>query len=256
MSIEKRLIPSILIKDGDLVKTRKFRKPQYIGDPINTARIFNESEVDELVVFDINSSTKNFSINFDLIRDLASECFMPLTYGGGVNSLDDFDQLFNLGVEKISVGSLLHDDPKVVENAIHKYGAQSVVACVDIYKSFMKRSWQVSYRNNTRRSSLSLDQVLHRVTQIGVGEVIINNISADGTWSGFDAFIFSAIANKLHCPVVALGGGSSFKDAINFLTKTNVSASAFGSLSVYQQKDAGVLVSFPNYIERKALWKT
>ena len=254
--MEKRIIPSILLDKGLLVKTTRFKKPRYIGDPINTARIFNECEVDELVALDISASRNRQGIDFELIQKLASECFMPLTYGGGVRTLSDFDRLFMMGVEKVAVNSLYHENPDVLIDAIEIYGAQSIVVSIDIYRAWFGKRWKVSYENHSKRTGRGLNEVIRHLNQFGLGEVIVNNISDDGTWCGFDKQVFSTIAAELDCPIVALGGGASVIDALDLLRSTPVSAAALGSVAVYQQKGAGVLVSFPNYEERNDLWKS
>lgn len=242
-------MPALLLRGHGLVKTVKFKNDIYIGDVINAVRIFNQMEVDELILFDIDASSKETGIQFDRIEQVVSECFMPLCYGGGVKTLDDFRRLFRMGVEKVAVSSLIFEAPAEIRQAVSIFGGQSVVAVLDVKKSFFSKHYQLTKHNGHRRVSMSLEEALMLLKDIGIGEIIINNIDRDGTWAGFDHELVRAVSAAVHVPVVALGGAGSLEHIRDVVSDGQASAVALGSMAVFQSKGMGVLIKFPKIRE-------
>ncbi len=246
MSI-KRLIP-ILLTDGEsLIKTKQFKNPKYIGDPINAIKIFNDKEVDELALIDILATKENRSPNFDLIQQITNECFMPLMYGGGVRTLSDFETLFRMGVEKVLVNRLLFDNPKVVTQAIDIFGSQSIVASLDLKKTFWTKDLKpYNYVKDKYIEFNSLDSILKFLEiDLKVGELFINFVDKEGTWLGLDLNLIQLIRSKTKLPLIVSGGAKSLDDIQQVFLNTNVDAIGIGAMSVYQGKDKGVLINFP-----------
>ncbi len=241
----KRIIPCLLYDGVGLVKTIKFKNPSYIGDPINAIKIYNEKEVDELIVIDINASKQKRKPNFDKIADMASEAFMPFAYGGGVKTFDDFVSLYKIGIEKIIVNSLIQENPEIIKKVIEHYGSQAVIACIDFKKIMFSGIIPYSYIGNKIKMSL-IDYANYLTTDIGVGELMLQSIDKDGTWEGFDDEIISTILNSVEIPVIACGGCGSIEDLKTVLYKTNANAAAIGSMAVYSKKGMGVLINFPD----------
>lgn len=239
----KRIMPCLLYDGHGLVKTVQFKNPQYIGDPLNAIRIYNEKEVDELVILDIRASKQGRSPDFDLIRSCASECFMPLSYGGGVASLAHFGSLYRIGVEKVIVNTLCFTNPGIVAQATKKYGSTSVVGAVDYKKAFLQGNRVVAPRRSPRRALL--DHCRFMVEELGVGELLVYSVDRDGTWTGFDIDTVRAVVDAVAVPVIASGGAGSIGDIRQLFRETNVNAAALGSMAVYQRKGMGVLINFP-----------
>ncbi len=241
----KRIIPCLLYNGSGLVKTVKFKNPSYIGDPINAIKIYNEKEVDELMVIDINATKEKRKPNFNKIADMASEAFMPFSYGGGVKTFDDFNNLYKLGVEKVIVNSLIQENPDVIKKVIENYGSQAIVACIDFKKSFFGGMQPYSYIGNKIKLSL-VDYAKYLSNDIGVGELMLYSVDNDGTWEGYDNVITSTILNAVDVPVIACGGCGNIYHLKEVLYKTNANAAAIGSMAVYSKKGMGVLINFPN----------
>ena len=241
----KRIIPCLLYDGSGLVKTVRFKNPSYVGDPINAIKIYNDKEVDELILIDINASKQKRKPNFDKIADMASEAFMPFAYGGGVKTYDDFAQLYTLGIEKIVVNSLIQENPDVIKNVVAHYGAQSVVACIDFKKSMFGAKVPYSYLGNKIKRTL-LDYAKYLEKEIGVGELMLYSADNDGMWEGYDYETTSLILNSVDVPVIACGGCGSVDDLKKILYTTNANAAAIGSMAVYSKQGMGVLINFPN----------
>ncbi len=240
----KRIIPCLLYDGSGLVKTVKFKNPSYIGDPINAIKIYNEKEVDELILIDINASKQKRKINFDKITDLASEAFMPFAYGGGVKTYNDFATLYKIGVEKVIVNSLIQEDPDVIKKVISHYGAQAVVACIDIKKPMFGVKSPYSYFGNKIKYTLK-EYSKYLETDIGVGELMIQSVDNDGTWEGYDDESIEEVINTVSIPIIACGGCGNIDHLKKVLYHTNANAAAIGSMAVYSKKGMGVLINFP-----------
>ena len=240
----KRVMPCLLLDGRALVKTVRYKNPKYIGDPINAIRIFNEKEVDELIMLDISASRQKRSPSFDFLRDCASECFMPFAYGGGVASLDDFARLYKLGVEKVIVNTLCLTRPQVVEEAARQFGSSSIVGAVDYKKDFFGRYNVYSAAGASTRRSL-LDHCRFMAETIGVGEVFLSSVDRDGMWEGYDIDTIRSVSEALAVPVIASGGAGTIAHVRDVLENTPANAAAIGSMAVFQKKGMGVLISFP-----------
>jgi cyclase len=242
-------MPCLLLQGRGLVKTIKFKNERYVGDPINAVRIFNQKEVDELILFDIGCTTDANAINYSLLEQITSECFMPICYGGGVRTLEDFRRLFSMGIEKVSVSSLLFDNPDVVAQAVEIYGSQSIIATLDINLSKYRKKYQVCTHSGKKKRKYTPVEAAKYVCNLGAGEIIVNTIHRDGTWSGFDQNLINQICENVNVPVVASGGAGTLDDIKNIVMNANASAVALGSMAVFQAKDMGVLIKFPKQAE-------
>lgn len=252
-NIRPRVIPVLLLKDESLVKTIKFKQYNYIGDPINTVRIFNELEVDELVILDISASRENRGPNFKLLESIAVECFMPLAYGGGIRSFEDAKKIFNMGFEKIVLNTILFENPKVIQQIVEVYGSQALVASVDYKVNFLGRKHVFSH-GGTSREAVSLSSWVRELQNLGVGELLLNCMDRDGTWMGYDLNVISELSSDISIPLVAVGGAGSVEH-LGDAVKHGASAVGVGSMVVYQKKDMGVLINFPNKNDLKAVFR-
>lgn len=241
----KRIIPCLLYDGSGLVKTVKFKNPSYIGDPINAIKIFNDKEVDELILIDINASKQKRKPNFAKIADMAGEAFMPFAYGGGVKTYEDFATLYKLGVEKVVVNSLIQENPDVIKKVIEQYGAQAVVACIDFKKPLFGSKSPFSYIGHKIKYDLQA-YGKYLSGDLGVGELMLYSVDLDGTWEGYDNEVIAQLINTVEVPVIACGGCGSIEDLKTVLYKTHANAAAIGSMAVYSKKGMGVLINFPN----------
>lgn len=239
-----RVIPVLLLIEDGLYKTIRFKDPRYIGDPINAVKIFNEKEVDELVLFDISSSEKGTSPNFDLIHTIATECFMPICYGGGISSLEDASKLFRLGVEKISINTTGISNPEFIRELSEKFGKSSIVVTMDIKKDVFG-NYYVFTKRGKKSTGLRVDEWIKKVEELGAGEIILNNIDRDGTMVGYDIKLLKMVSQNSHIPVVACGGAGKLDDFRVAVKEGGVSAVAAGSLFVYLGPKRGVLINYP-----------
>ena len=243
--VRKRLIPCLLFYKGGLYKTTQFKNHRYIGDPINAIRIFNEKEVDELMFIDIEASTQNKEPNYKIIEDVASECFMPLCYGGGIKNLDQMKRIYELGVEKISISSAFFLNPGLVESAAKLYGSSSVVVTLDIKKTFFG-GYKAYFNNAKQQTKGDLQDIIKRIENEGAGELVINNIDRDGTMLGMDIEAILKIKENLSIPLIVIGGIGDINDVRETFTKTKVNAIAIGSMAVYHGALKGVLINYPS----------
>lgn len=242
--LRTRVIPALLLQDQVLVKTTNFKKPRYIGDPINTCRIFNELEVDELCFLDIAASEEKRSPNFEILREISSECFMPLSYGGGISELKDVEEVFKIGFEKVVLNTATFTKPHLIAEICKIYGAQAVVASVDVRKNFWG-IYQVYGKHGMINQKESPVTWSKKMEDLGVGELLLTNIDREGTWLGFDQQLIREVSTSCKVPVIAHGGAGSIRD-IGLAVSAGASAVALGSMIVYQQKGMGVLVNFPD----------
>jgi cyclase len=241
----KRIIPCLLYDGNGLVKTIRFKNPSYIGDPINAIKIFNDKEVDELIFLDINASKQKRAPDYEKIRDMASEAFMPFSYGGGVKTYEDFKNLYKIGVEKVIVNSLIQENPELIKKIISEYGSQAIVASVDYKKQMFGGLKPFSYIGN--KIDFSIKDYVHYLEKgIGVGEIMINSVDREGTWEGLDFITTKEISNMLSIPLITTGGCGKVEDIKKTFEETNANAVAIGSMAVYSKKGMGVLINFPN----------
>jgi cyclase len=249
--LKARIIPTLLIQNKGLVKTSQFKNPVYLGDPINAIKIFNEKEVDELVIFDIEASKNRKGIDWSMLNRLNREAFMPLGYGGGIKTIDDIKRIINLGYEKVILNSAILSNPRLLKDACEIVGSQSLVACVDIREA-SDGSYKV-YDHLVRKSTDTdpLDYI-RMLESMGAGEIIVHSVDREGTYRGYDIGILKEIASQIKIPIIALGGASSLQDLRDVL-KTEISAAAAGSIFVFFGRLRAVLINYPTReeIERK-----
>lgn len=245
-----RVIPVLLLKNNGLVKTIKFKNPKYIGDPINAMKIFNTKEVDELVVLDIMATKDNKEPRYDFIRDIVSEAFMPIGYGGGVSKLEHVRKLFQLGVDKVIINSAAVLDPDLIKKASEIYGNQSIIVSIDVKKDLWGQYKLYSHSKN-KKIKLELFEFIKNIESFGAGEIIINSVDNDGVMNGYDIDLVKQVTKCVKIPVIALGGAGNIKDLKNAVIN-GASAVAAGSLFVYQGIHRGVLIS---YIKSELLMK-
>ena len=243
-----RVIPFLSLDSGNLVKTTKFKDPNYIGDPINAIRIFNAKEVDELAIQDIRATLKGNGPNFDLIKDMASEAFMPIAYGGGISSIEEVERLFKSGVEKVSLNSAALKDPEIIKTASQAFGSQSIVVCLDVKSSYFGNKYSPYINAGKKKYRLGLHDSLKLFEDMGAGEIIINSISDDGSMAGVDSSLIETCSNTLSVPLIYAGGVGSLQD-IKISKASGASATGVGSMFVYKGPRKAVLISYLNLTE-------
>ncbi len=244
--ILNRIIPVLTISDNRLVKTLKYQNPKYIGDPINAIKIFNDKMVDELVILDINASTKNQKPNFKLIQEMASEAFMPVAYGGGINNIDDAKKIVDLGIEKIILNSVLYKNNTIISDLSKIIGSQSVCISVDIKKNIFGK-YKLYFYSGSKSIEIGLESFLNELANKGAGEIIINDISRDGTFDGYNLDLLNYCIN-IKLPIILLGGCKNYENIKEAINK-GASATAAGSLFVFKNNDRNsILISYKNKI--------
>lgn len=237
-----RIIPTLLLKENGLVKTINFKNPKYIGDPINAVRVFNQKEVDELILLDIHAGINNLEPNYQEIEEIVSEAFMPIGYGGGIRELSHIEKLFKLGIEKVILNTAAFTNESLIRAAAGIFGNQSIVVSVDLKKDLFGK---YSFYINSGKTKLNVD-VLHTLKKfedLGVGEIIMNSIDKDGTMQGYDLNLIRNYTSKLSIPIIASGGAGSINDFVSAIN-SGASAVAAGSLFVYQGIHRAVLISY------------
>lgn len=249
--LKHRVIPALLLRDGGLVKTRRFKDAKYVGDPINAIRIFNDKEVDELMVLDIVSSKRGQEPDYAMIELFAGECFMPLCYGGGVRSVEQAARIFDLGVEKICLQSAALDDMTLISRIAERFGSQSVVVSVDIKRNWLKRPELYESRSGKVHKSAWLDFAQQAVAA-GAGEVLLNAVDRDGEMQGMDLELIREASTALSVPLIALGGVGSLQD-IKAAVTVGASAVAAGAFFVFHGPHRAVLITYPLYQELEFL---
>ena len=243
--LRARIIPCLLVKNGGLVKTVKFEQPKYVGDPINAVRIFNEKEADELIVLDIDATVKGQEPNYDMIRNLAAECRMPLCYGGGVKSVEHFKMIIGLGVEKVAISAAALDNPNLVSRAAEVVGNQSVVVVLDAKKNWFSNKYEVYTHNGTKSSKQLVTDCARKMESLGAGEIVINSIDHDGLMAGYDLKLIEQVRSIVSVPVTALGGAGTFDDIRGLVERFGLIGVAAGSLFVFKGKYRAVLINYP-----------
>ena len=243
--LKTRVMPCLLLRRWGLVKTVRFKDPKYVGDPINTVRIFNEKEVDELIFLDITTTPEGKAPPLQIIEEIATECFMPLVYGGGVRDLDDVRKIFSLGVEKVAINTHAVENPEFISRAAGMFGSQSIVAAIDVKKTLTGK-----YRvcTNGARNVTKIDPVEHarHMMDMGAGEILLTSVDRDGTFDGYDLALIERVAGAVTIPVIACGGAGRIEDFSLATGQAGASAVAAGSMVVYQGPHRAVLVNFPS----------
>lgn len=252
--LRTRVIPALLLSNGGLVKTVRFKDPRYVGDPINAVRIFNDKEVDELAFLDISATPSASGPDFELLTRIASEAFMPFAYGGGVTTIDQVKRLFSLGVEKVILNTAAVTTPAIVSQAAALAGSCGVVGSVDVRRGLFGR---YSVYTHGGRVDTKRDPVSHALAlqQAGVGEILLNAIDRDGTQAGYDLDLVARVAAAVTVPVVAVGGAGTpahFREAVS----VGAAAVAAGSLFVFRGKHRAVLITYPDYSELERIFQS
>ncbi|NLO84947.1 MAG: imidazole glycerol phosphate synthase subunit HisF [Clostridiales bacterium] len=244
-----RLIPCLLLSDGNLVKTKKFKDPNYLGDPINAVKIFSEKCVDELCIQDIEASKHGKAPNFELLRAIASEAFMPLSYGGGITTLDQASKLFHIGFEKVILNSAFFDHPTLVTDIAKRFGVQSVAVSIDAKQDLLQR-YRCQTHCGLKSTSVTPQDAALAAQDLGAGEILLNCINRDGMMQGYDLKLVQSVASLLDIPLIACGGAKDASDMQQVLSVAGAHAAAAGSMFVYFGPLKAVLIHVP---EEKSL---
>jgi cyclase len=243
--LKTRVIPCLQLIGDSLVKTVKFKNPDYIGDPINTVRIFNELEVDELCFLDIRATVENRSPNIEILQQIANECFMPLSYGGGIQNFEMARTIMSIGFEKLVVNTQAFHNPELVTQLSRHFGAQAVIGSIDAKKNMWGR-YVVYIQDGSEKIGADVVEYAKRLQDAGAGEILLTSMDKDGTWTGFDVELTKKVSEAVSIPVIANGGAGNIGHIEEVVKEGRASAVSLGSMVVYQQKGMGVLVNFPD----------
>jgi imidazole glycerol-phosphate synthase subunit HisF len=249
--LRPRIIPCLLVRNGGLVKTARFDQGKYVGDPINAVRIFNEKQVDELVVLDIDATVKGREPDYTMIRNLAAECRMPLCYGGGVKTVEQAERIIAMGVEKVAVSSAAVHDPDLVARMAHNVGAQSVVVVMDVARG--RKGYELRIENGRRLTDHDPVQFAKRMEDLGAGEIVVNSIDRDGAMQGYDLELLRQIRGAVTLPMSALGGAGSLDHLRQLIREFGIIGAAAGSLFVFKGVYRAVLINYPKRADLDAL---
>lgn len=244
MKMRPRIIPCLLLDRAGFYKTTRFKHPVYLGDPINILKIFNEKSVDEIAILDIGATPGKRGPNFDLLKDLASECFMPLAYGGGITSIAEIKRLFLIGFEKVILNTVLADRPALVTEAAATFGSQSIVACIDVKRTLFG-GYEVVTAGARRKVGRRPEEWAKELVAHGVGEIIVNSVDQDGTLAGYDLDLIKLVSSAVNVPVIASGGARNAQDFGLAVKQAHASACAAGAMFVFQGRHRAVLINVP-----------
>jgi cyclase len=248
-----RIIPCLLVHGKGLVKTKNFSNPKYVGDPINAVRIFNEKEVDEIIVIDIDATIEKREPDFKMIEHLAAECRMPLCYGGGITNSGQVQRIIQLGVEKVAISSSAIENPSLVTEAADRVGNQSIVVVLDVKKRAIGDEYEVWTHNGRKNEKKSPLELASQMEKLGAGEIVVNSIDNDGLMKGYDFTLIEKIRDEIHVPLTVLGGAGSLRDIGRVIEKFGCIGAAAGSLFVFKGVYRAVLINYPNREEKSAL---
>lgn len=248
-----RIIPCLLVHKKGLVKTTKFKEPKYVGDPINAVKIFNEKEVDEIIVVDIDASRQEKEPDYQLIENLAIECRMPLCYGGGIKNVEQAQRIFSLGVEKIAISSAAISNPSLIIEMAERVGRQSVVVVLDVKKRLLGGKYEIYTHNGMRATGIDPIIFAKQAEELGAGEIVINSIDQDGMMKGYDHSLINKIREVISIPLTVLGGAGSLEDIGQIIQQHGIIGVAAGSLFVFKGKFRAVLINYPVPFEKKNL---
>lgn len=250
-----RVIPLLLLSGTGLVKTVQFRNPTYLGDPRNAVRIFNDKEVDELAILDILATTENRPVQLDLIREIVSEAFMPVAYGGGIRTIDDAEAILSAGVEKLILCTSAGENCELVRQLASYVGSQSIVVCIDVRRRPFGR-YEMCTRGGRKGSKLDPVTFARKMEAHGAGELIVNSIDQDGTMAGYDLEVLKLVTSAVRVPVIASGGAGSLEDLRRAVEIGGAAAVAAGSLFVFHGKHRAVLINYPDQNALKRVFTT
>lgn len=242
--IGARVIPCLLLRGHGLVKTKKFKDPVYVGDPVNAVRIFSEKEVDELVILDIDASREGREPNYELIAEIAGECFMPVAYGGGVETLAQARKLIRCGIEKVVINSASIESKGFIREIADVFGSQAVVGSIDARKILLG-GHRVFVKSGTVDTKLKPEEHAYSLEKAGVGEILITSIDQDGQMQGYDIELIKKVSSKVSVPVVACGGAGTLDHMRKAIRESGASAVSAGSMFVFYGKHRAVLINYP-----------
>jgi imidazole glycerol-phosphate synthase subunit HisF len=240
-----RVIPVLLLDNDGLYKTKSFKNPVYIGDPINAVKLFNDKEVDELIIIDYTARAERREINYQFIEEIVSEAFMPICYGGAIDNMQQCEKLIKLGVEKICLNFAAANNPPLIGELAQRYGSQSVVASVDIRRNLLVQA-SVYISRGTEKIKTDPVEYCKQLADAGAGELLVTNIDREGTKKGYDLEILKKISDAVTIPVIANGGAASLSDMLAAIKKGHASAVAAGSMFVFYGKLDGILINYPS----------
>ncbi len=252
--LRSRITPCLLVHRKGLVKTVEFKEPKYVGDPLNAVKIFNEKEVDELIILDIDATMEGRGPDFNFIKNIAIESRMPLCYGGGITTVEEAKKIISLGVEKIAISSAAIENPQLLIDIGKAVGVQSVVVVLDVRKKGLFKNYEVFTHNGNRSVDKKLTDIISTLNNIGVGEIVINSIDEDGKMSGYDFKLFELVRELTSCPLTILGGASSLENIKEAIFKYKTLGVAAGSIFVFKGKYKAVLINYPDRIARKEIY--
>ena len=252
--LRPRIIPSLLIQSNGLVKTVNFKNPKYVGDPINAVKIFNEKEVDELAIFDIDATVHGNEPNYSLIERLANQSMMPLCYGGGVKTVEQAQRIFSLGVEKIALSSSVLSNPNLITQIADRVGSQSVIVVLDVKKKLFG-GYEVYTHNGKKATRINPLEFVEKAERFGAGEIVINSIDKDGVMKGYDLDLIDKVREKIALPMTVLGGAGSLNDIEKIIKRHGIIGISAGSLFVFKGPYKAVLINYPNRTEKNKLFK-
>jgi len=244
----KRIIPCLLLRNNGLVKTVKFKESTYIGDPINTVKIFNEKEVDEIFFLDIDATRLKKEPPYDLIQNIASECFMPFAYGGGIHSLQQIERIIKSGAEKIIINTQAFLGKNFLKEAVQQFGSSTIAVSIDVKKEFLKGNI-VYVKGGTQSTGLNPVDYAREIENAGAGEILINSIDRDGVMEGYDIELIKSISGSIKIPIIACGGAGRLNDFSQAVKQGGASAAAAGSFFIFHGKRRAVLITYPSYSE-------
>jgi cyclase len=253
--LRSRITPCLLIHRGGLVKTARFKDPRYVGDPINAVRIFNEKQVDELIVSDIDASREGREPNYALIANLASECRMPLCYAGGIKTPEQVEKIISLGVEKIGISSAAVVEPHLIAESARRVGKQSIVVVMDVKKTgLMKKTYELFTHNATVNTGINPFEFASKAQALGAGEILVNSIDQDGMMQGYDIDLIEGIRASVDIPITALGGAGTYEDLKTLLDRFGIIGAAAGSLFLFKGKYRAVLIQYPDDVAKEIIF--
>ena len=239
-----RIIPVLLIDDRDLIKTKQFANPTYLGDPVNAVKIFNIKGIDEMTVLDISATKRGAELDFELLQDIASQAFMPLSYGGGIKNLEQIRRLISIGYEKVVINTEFVKNPQLVEDAVKFAGSQSIVVSIDAKK--MENGYVCAIEDGEEIIKKTPVEMAVEAERLGAGEIFLNSIDCDGMMDGYDIALVNDVAQAVNIPVTACGGAGGINDLKDVLHKGNAHAAAAGSMFVFYGRLKAVLITFPS----------
>jgi len=253
--LHPRIIPCLLVHDDGLVKTVQFKEGKYVGDPINAVKIFNEKEVDELMILDIDATRLNKEPNYKRIENLALESRMPLCYGGGIKTKEQALKIFSLGVEKIALSSIAIEKPDIISDIARSVGNQSVIVVLDVKKKRFSNKYELVIHNATKKTGINPVDFAQKLEELGCGEIVINSVDNDGMMKGYDTSIIEEIRDVVSIPITALGGAGNINDVGKLISQHGIIGAAAGSIFVFKGIYKAVLINYPNPVEKDELIK-